>query len=451
VSKTAREIALEVVNRVQRTAAYSNIVLSQKLKSSNLSRRDKAFVTELVNGTLRNLGTLDWIIKRFSNQRLDKIPDKVLDLLRLGTYQLVYLENIPAHASVFETVAIAKKLFHRGIASFVNGLLRNIEREKNHLPWPSEEKDPIKYIVLRYSHPGWLVKMWVDEFGVAETKNLCQANNQPRDISIRVNYLKTTPDKLVESLTKKGWWVKKGHYLTEALIVGDTGDISELAEFKAGYFSVQDEGSMIVSHIVSPKPTETILDACAAPGGKATHLAELLNNNGLVISMDINESRLKLVEQTARRLGTNIVVTVKADATQLSTIMRNPVHKILVDAPCTGLGVLARRPDARWRKTPEQIQELAKLQFKLLDSAAPFVKTGGALIYSVCTITKLESEEVIERFLREHPAFRLGDVTPYLPEELKKDVKEGMIQLLPHKHGTDGIFIARLERIKKGV
>jgi 16S rRNA (cytosine967-C5)-methyltransferase len=451
VSKTAREIALEVVNRVQRTAAYSNIVLSQKLKASNLSRRDKAFVTELVNGTLRNLGTLDWIIKKFSNQRLDKIPDKVLDLLRLGTYQIVYLKNIPAHATIFETVELAKKLFHRGIASFVNGLLRNIEREKDNLPWPSEKKDPIKYIVLRYGHPGWLIKMWVDELGIEETKNLCQANNQPRDLSIRVNRLKTTPDKLTKSLTKKGCWVGKGHYLTEALIVRNTGDISELAEFKAGYFSVQDEGSMIVSHVVSPQPTETILDTCAAPGGKATHLAELLNNNGLVISVDINEARLKLVEQTARRLGTNIVVTVKADATQLSTIMRNPVHKILVDAPCTGLGVLARRPDARWRKTPEQVQELAELQLRILDSAAPFVKTGGALIYSVCTITKLESEVVIERFLHKHPAFRLGDVTSYLPEELREDVREGMIQLLPHRHGTDGIFIARLERIKRGV
>ncbi len=382
MTKTPREIALEVIHRVIKTGAYANILLPKKIAQSGLDKRDKAFATELTYGTLRARGTLDWIIRQFSKQELDKIPDLVLDLIRISVYQIMYMD-VPEHAAVNESVDIAKRYFHPGIPRFVNGLLRAIVRQRDTLPWPDKKKDTAKYIALKYFHPLWLVKMWIEKFGVDGTEALCGADNRPPRLTIRVNTLKTTPKKLAEALKKAGWEVKPGRYLKEALVVHGGGDIAALPQFKKGYFYVQDESSMMIGHVVDPQPGETVLDVAAAPGGKTTQMAEFMHNKGQILSVDINPNRVNLLKQNIQRMGVAIANAIKADATKLKPVMKKQVDRILVDAPCSGLGVLARRPDARWTKTPEQIDELSKLQTKMLISIADFVKPGGVLVYSV--------------------------------------------------------------------
>lgn len=420
--------------------------MPKKLAQSRLDKRDRAFVTELTYGTLRALGTLDWIIKQFSKQKLDKIPDLVLDLLRMSIYQIIYMD-VPDHAAVNEAVVIAKSYFHPGISKFVNGVLRAIARGQDKIPWPRKDKDPARYISLKYFHPLWLVKMWIEDFGVDETQALCKANNRPPKLTVRVNMLKTTPEKLTEIFEKAGWEVNPGKYLEEALVVNGVGDLSSLPQYKKGYFYVQDESSMIISHVVDPQPGETILDIAAAPGGKTTHIAELMENNGQILSVDINPNRVNLMRENIRRMGASIAQAIRADATKLKPVIKKPVDRVLCDVPCSGLGVLARRPDARWTKNPEQIEELSSLQTKMLTSVADFVKPGGVLVYSVCTIDKPETRLVVERFLRIREDFYVDDVAPYLPESLRSDVRDGTIQLMPNRHGIDGLFIARLRRI----
>ncbi len=447
MAKTAREISLEVIHRVHKTGSYANLLLPKKLQESDLDRRDKAFATELTYGTLRAKGTLDWIIQQFSKQKLDKIPDLVLDLIRMSVYQIMYMD-VPDHAAVNEAVLIAKKNFHPGIAKFVNGLLRTIAREKDNLPWPDKGKDPVRYISLRYFHPLWIVKSWIDEFGIEETEALCEADNRPPKLTIRVNTLKTTPEKLAAELKEAGWQVEPGMYLPEALAVKGGGDITRLPQFKEGQFYIQDESSMIIAHVVDPQPGETILDVAAAPGGKTTHMAQLMHNKGQILSVDVNPNRVNLLKQNIQRMGATIAQAVKADATKLKPVVKKPVDRILCDAPCSGLGVLARRPDARWTKNPEQIEELSSLQTEIITAVADFVKPGGVLVYSVCTLTRQETTLVVDRFLRIREDFYVDDVAPYLPEPLRGDVRDGMIQLLPSKHGIDGLFIARLRRME---
>jgi 16S rRNA (cytosine967-C5)-methyltransferase len=453
MAKTPRQIALEVINRVHSAGSYANILLPKKLAESDLDARDKAFVTELTYGTLRAKGTLDWIIKQFSKQKITKIPDMILDLIRMSLYQIFYMD-VPDHAAVNEAVVIAKKQFHPGIASFVNGLLRGIIREKDNIRWPDKASDPAMYVSIKYFHPLWMVKLWIDEFGFDETEALCEANNRPPRLTIRANTLKITPSVLAGSLAKKGWAVEPGRYVEEALYIkGEVkggvrggGDLSRTDEFKKGLFYVQDESSMLISHMLDPQPGDAVLDVAAAPGGKTTHIAQLMDNRGSIIAVDSNPNRINLMKQNLERLGINIVLLLNTDAGKLKNVIKQPVDRILVDAPCSGLGVLARRPDARWTKTPEQITELSKIQTDILVSIADFVKPGGVLVYSVCTITEQETQLAIERFLRTREDFNIDDLTPYLPESLRSDVNDGMIQLMPNRYGIDGLFVARLQR-----
>ncbi|MEW6189069.1 MAG: 16S rRNA (cytosine(967)-C(5))-methyltransferase RsmB [Actinomycetota bacterium] len=443
--KTAREAALEAICRVHETRSYANLILSRLLAESDLSKRDRALVTELVYGTLRNEGTLDWILSRFYPQKPSKIPEKALDILRLGCYQILYLDKIPNHAVCNEAVELAKKYFHPAMGGFVNAILRRIIREKERLPWPDYQDDPIGYISFKHSHPRWIVEMWVEDFGLEETALLCQANNVRPRMVIRVNTFKISPSNLARRFESEGLKISPS-WLPEALIVEDMGNVTELTEFKEGLFLLQDESSILVGHIVDPKPGEVILDTCAAPGGKTTHLAQLMGNEGRIIAVDIHQSRLRLVKDNCSRLGIKNVQIIQGDSTRLGEVVEKPVDKVLVDAPCSGLGVLARRPDARWRKTPQQIDELSILQSRLLDSASKFVKRKGVLVYSVCTISKKESEQVMKGFLKKHPEFSLEDISSFLPPPLRAEMPLKFIQLLPHRHGTDGLFVCRFKK-----
>ncbi|MDO8885382.1 16S rRNA (cytosine(967)-C(5))-methyltransferase RsmB [Candidatus Oleimmundimicrobium sp.] len=443
---SARELALNVIYKVHTDKGFVNPLLSKAFTKSKLSRLDKALTTELVYGTLRMEGSIDWIISQFSSRKINEISPKALDILRLGVYQIFYLDKIPARAAIDESVKLAKKNFHQGIANFTNGILREIERNKDKIIYPKKEDDLVTYISIKYSHPKWLVQKWIREMGPEETEDLCKENNVRPKLKLRTNLLKNTAKKLANLLKKKGITTFPSDLLPEGLVIADGLNLDELEEFKKGLFFVQDESSMVVSHVLSPQEGETVLDICAAPGGKTTHLAEIMKNKGLIIAIDINSARLCLLEQSCKRMGCEIASIVELDALKLDKLLRKPVDKILLDAPCSGLGVLARRPDARWRKNSQQIRELAILQQKLLESAARFLKCGGRLVYSVCTISNEETLDIITNFLDTHSEFELEDINDRLPKQLKTGDK--WIQFLPHKHKTDGMFIASLIRIK---
>lgn len=440
--KTAREVALEVIDKVHRSQSYANLLLPKVLTKEKLSVQDTALVTELVYGTLRAQGTLDWILAKFSTQPVNKIPGKALDILRLGIYQLFYLEKVPSHAAVNESVELAKKSTHAGMVKFVNAVLREISRKRAEVRPPDLQEDSVAYLSVVNSHPVWLVKKWIDELGFEETQALTKADNLRPKLCIRANTLKISPGNLIVDLRKKGIQADASFFVPEAVVVQSPGDITGWPEFNEGLFTVQGEASMLVSYVVNAKRGETILDLCAAPGGKATHLAQMMRNEGKIIAIDINAKRLALINKAAKRLGIGIIETVQADVTELSSEMVPQADKVLVDAPCSGLGVLAKRPDARWRKKPEQIKELVMLQRKLLDSAAKFVRSGGALIYSTCTISKDENQDVVESFLTKHREFEIEDVSVYLPGRIKP--KESWAQFYPHRNGLDGIFVARM-------
>ncbi|MCL5292793.1 MAG: 16S rRNA (cytosine(967)-C(5))-methyltransferase RsmB [Actinobacteria bacterium] len=444
----AREIALEIFHRSNQGGSFANILLPKALAKADIERRDKAFITELVYGALRKRGAVDFALSSFSTRPLSNIPPLALDALRLGAYQVLYM-GVPDRAAVHETVEAVKGRFHRGIVSFVNALLRKLSAEKEEIPWPRMEEDPIAYLTVVESHPEWLVQMWVSELSVAVTSQVCRADNETPRPAVRANLLKTSAESLKTALEKRGWRVEAGKYAPEALIPRDGGELSATPEFKAGLFYIQDESSMLAVRALAPSPGTTVMDLCSGPGGKTTYLGELMKNEGLIISVDLSQKRLSLVEKACRRMGLTIPAFVLGDATKLSDFMREPVDAILLDAPCSGLGVLASRPDARWAKSPQQIEELAQLQEGMLDSAADLVRSGGTLVYSVCTISKREGPEQIGRFLWRRPDFRAEGLGRTMPEELKPDVQGSTIQLLPGRHSTNGMFIARMVKISR--
>lgn len=443
--KTSRELAFEIINRIHSHGGYANILLPKILSLSKFDRRDRAFITELVYGTIRNKGTLDWIIKQNSSRKLNQINSKILDMVRLGCYQLVFTDKIPPHAACNEGVKMAKKCFSESAAKFVNAVLRNIAQEKNKIIWPNFGDDPIGYISLKHSHPRWLVRMWIDEIGMEETIKLCEANNQRPKMTIRVNTLKISREELAESLKKYDTEISFSNLVPDALILSGNRYVFNTPEFNGGYFTAQDVSSILVGYVLDPKPGETVLDACAAPGGKTTHMAQLMKNEGKIVAADCNPQRLKLVKETCKRLGVKNITFVESDVKNLANFVQGPFDRVLLDAPCSGLGVMLRRPDLRWKKSYGQLKGLAELQLSLLRGIAPLVKFGGVLVYSVCTISQQESKDVVEKFLKEFPEFKL-DSCPNIPSELKS--KEKWIQLLPHKHDTDGMFMARFKCLK---
>lgn len=451
---SAREAALQVLFQVDTKGAYANVALDRVLKGSELSDLERKLATELVYGSIKRRNTLDWGLRHFMNRSLSKTSPWVRNILRLGAYQVMYLDRIPAPAAVFEMVELTKKYGHLGTIKFVNGVLRSLVRnfEGGRITPPSFEEDLLKHISLTYSHPQWMVDRWIERFGVEDTVRLCLANNENRPISIRTNTLKTSRLKLKSKLKKEGFQVAEGRYVPEALEGEEKGygRLEKWLAFQKGLFLFQDEGSMLVSHLMSPEPGVTVIDACAAPGTKTTHLAQLMQDSGKILALDIHENKLQAITDNCRRLGISSVNVEKGDARCWGRERKHIADYILVDAPCSGLGVLGRRPDARWRKEKKDLLKLQTLQWEILTGMAPALKRGGVLVYSTCTIEPEENEEVIKIFLSENQDFRPDEkISSYLPEKLLLqkhlgDLDRGFLQLYPHLHHTDGFFMVRL-------
>lgn len=442
----ARETALKILYDINENDAYTNLSVNKYLESGNLKEIDRAFVTDLVYGTVKWLLQIDFIIGKFSSVKIKKLSPWIINILRLGIYQLLHTDKIPVSAACNTCVDLAKRYGHQASSRFVNAVLRNVAKNIDNLPYP-DKANVAESLSIKYSHPKWMVEKWISLFGIDFTEALLQSNNEVPDFTIRVNTIKTKRNDLVETLHKEGIKTRKWKYVKEAVILENPSSITRLKAFRNGLFQVQDESSMLASIVLDPKEDELVIDVCSAPGGKTTHMAQLMNNKGTIIARDVHPHKLKLIENTAARLGIDIIKTEIFDACQLDENLLGKADRVLVDAPCSGLGIIRKKPDIKYSKNLNEIDEIVSLQRKILSNAAKYVKVGGCLVYSTCTISPEENFENVSAFLSENNQFRLIGFGELLPENLKvNSSNEGCIQLYPNINQTDGFFISKMVR-----
>ena len=441
-----REVAAEAMMQIMAEGAYNTVALRRLLRQNGaMQKQEKAFVTEIVNGTLRNIAYIDYVIGQFSNTKIQKIKPWLLAVLRTAVYQILFL-TVPDNAACNEAVKLVNERGYKGLSGFVNGLLRTIARKKQNMTLP--EKNTAEYLHIVYSHPLWLVKMWIAYYGYAQTEALCKANNISPDVTIRINTTQTNQTALQEMLEKEQISVQKGVLCENALHLTKTADLTKSMSFQNGLFHVQDESSQLAVAVLAPKPEQKILDICAAPGGKSFTIAQMMENKGEVVARDIYAHKVDLIAEGAKRLGLSIVHTEVHDATVFVEKDKEAFDAVLADVPCSCLGLLRKKPDIRLKKDGSEIDNLIPIQRKILEQAAMYIKTGGVLLYSTCTLSKKENEKNVEWFLQNHPEYTLEDMTPYLPKQMADMGKQGYLTVFPHIHHTDGFFIARLK--KKG-
>lgn len=442
--KNVREAALGLLEMIDKNQSYSNLLLNNKIEKNEIDKKDIGLLTELTYGTLQRRMTLDYFLGPFikKNRRLDSW---VLQLLRLTLYQMVYLDKIPDRAAIYEAVEIAKKRGHKGIASLVNGVLRSIQREG--VPSFDLISDPIEKLSIETSHPKWLVERWAEQFGLEKTKSMCETNLTAPLQTARVNRTKIGRDECIKLLEDEGFQVEPSGIIPEA-IKCLKGNLAKSRVFRAGLVTIQDESSMLVGYALNIGEDEKILDACAAPGGKSTHIAEKLNNTGKVVSLDLHEHKVKLIADAAERLGlTNIEPNVMDSRKAPEHFAGETFDRILLDAPCSGLGVMRRKPDLKYTKREKDLYSLKEIQLELLRSVSQLLKKGGTLVYSTCTVDKEENREVIESFLKGNNLFE-GDFTlkERMPKAIQPLVDGYMLQILPQDIGSDGFYIACLRK-----
>lgn len=446
---SGRDLALQVLIRVESKEEFVNLTLSRYLNGSGLTGRERALASELAYGTVTRLNTLDWQLSQFLTRPLEKLTVPVRNILRMGLYQLYYLKRVPSSAAVNESVKLAYRYGHKGVAGFVNAVLRRASQQKKP-PWPDSSLEPLRYIALKHSHPLWMLDRWCTRFGFEETVLLCEANNRVPMLSIRVNTNKISASTLSRLLKKEGVLLKESNYLEEGLLVKSPRPLPLLSSFQKGFFTVQGESAMLASRALNPLPGERVVDLCSAPGGKAAHLAQLMEEQGVVIAGDSSAKRLSLLKDTIKRLQIRSIEIKRWDASDFSSNDVASVglaDRVILDAPCSGLGVICRKPDLKWRKFEEDLHSLAALQFKMLRTASSLLCPGGLLLYCVCTNEPEETDELIKKILEEDSSLSLTDITPYLPHSLQKDVfSKGMLHLYPHRHLADGFFMARIKK-----
>ncbi len=435
-----RDIATNIILDITEKEAFNNITLRKVLNQyPNMKIEDKGFITEIVNGTLRNIYYIDYIIEQFSIVKIKKMKPVILNILRITVYQIKFMDKVPDSASCNEAVKLTKKRGYNNLSAFVNGVLRNIVRNKDNVKLPDD------YLSILYSHPQWIIDKWLKEYDYKFVEDMCIKNNTSPNVTICTNTLKITSENLKNLLLEQNVNVKDGKYIKEALYLTKTSDISSLNGYNEGYFHVQDESSMLAVDILSPKSNEFIIDVCGAPGGKSLMCAEKMNNKGIILTRDIYNHKLDLIKNSAQRLGIDIIKTQNIDATILDKDSINKADKVLIDAPCSGLGLLRKKPDLKLKKKIDDVEILINLQKKILTVCSEYVKLNGTLVYSTCTISKEENLDNINWFVNNFP-FELEDITDLLPNNICSTAKDGYVQLYPNIHDTDGFFIARMRR-----
>jgi len=442
----ARAIAYDVLVRVDQ-GAYSDLALDGVLSAvPELDVRERSLATELVYGLLRRRGNVDFILAAYSRQPIAKLETQALWLLRLGAYQLIYLDKIPQHAAVHSTVELARQLGLERITGLLNGTLRTMMREPQRVKWPTQDV-PLDWLTYKMSLPRWLAQRWLHEFGVEQAGLLAETLLQVPPTTLRVNTLKCSRDEFIAQLEAAGLEARPTHYAPEGVIV-ERGQLRAAPDLDPELYQMQDEASMLIAHLLQTQPGDKVLDVCAAPGGKTTHVAALTQNKAEIWALDLHEKRLGLLQGSAERLGA-VIKTKQWDMTQPCTLFpAGSFNRVLVDAPCSGLGVLRRNPEARWRRTEDDVVRLAKLQKKLLANAAQLVAPGGLLVYSLCTTAAEESVAVIADFLKHYPDFSHEDLRLRVPQRWQELFNaQGQLVTFTHRHDNmDCFFAAALRR-----
>lgn len=461
----ARSVALEALLTVERNKAFADGVLDRCLSHTPLDARDRALTFELVYGVLRHRATIDWRLGLVTDRPLERLPLPVTTALRLAAYQLLYLQKIPPSAAVNESVALVKSAHLKAQTSgrdwggFVNAVLRSLIREPTP-PWPDPNRDPVQSLSTRFSCPSWLTSRWLTRFGGGGAERLCRATLTIPPLTIRANTLRLTRDALAADLTRDDYAVQATPVSPAGLILEKCGSVTALRQFREGLFYVEDEAGQLVAPLLDPQPSERVLDACAAPGGKATHLAALMQNRGEIVAMDRNPGRLRFLQENCRRLGITIVTTVAADAANglaspadqrlgpmLDRLLDRPFDRILLDAPCSGLGVLRRHPEGKWQKGEQELESHQATQRQLLEQVSRLLRPGGRLVYSTCSTEPDENEDVVEHFCKQHAEFRREAVSPWLPEAGRDLLTtQGYFSTLFNSHSMDAFFAARLRK-----
>ena len=446
-SANPRQAACETLLRIRKEGGFADRLIDNELSSGLLSGPDRGLYAELVFGVLRRQGTLDHILQQLLEKPMIELDPLALVILRIGLYQLTCLDRIPESAAVNESVNLAK-LITPGTSGLINAVLRNYLRRRDTISFPDISTNPAAAIAALHSQPEWLVEQWLEQLGVNEARQLAEASSQQPPLTLRVNTLRSNRDELLREFEKQGIEATPCRFSPDGIAIAGRHIISTLPGFEAGLFAVQDEASQLAGQLLGAEPGERIWDACCAPGGKSCHIAQQMDDRGELVATDISRSKLTLVQESARRLGINCVTTAVADLHQPDTFPDGYFDRILVDAPCSGLGVIRRNPEAKWRLFSGDITRLAAVQKTLLKNAAVRLKPGGTLLYSTCSTSEAENELVVEDFLLYHPEFVLEKLNDLFPAWGDLIAFYGMFRAWPHRHGMDGFFAARIKRIK---
>ncbi len=442
----AREIALTMLIEILEEKKLSHVVINEGLKkASELEKKDRALISRIVTGCIEHTITIDYDLDRFSKVKVKKMKPIIRNILRMAVYQLKYMDQIQDFAICNEAVKLAKKRGFVSLSGFVNGILRTMVRQKEVLYQIPNEFTELEKLSYEFSTPLWLVDFWSKQYGVQGTKEILAAFEKDKETTIRCNELRVSVSELTAMLEQEGIVVQPGHLLTEALRIASYDSLEKMEAFNEGLFTIQDESSMLVGHIADVKKNDYVIDVCAAPGGKALHIASLLKGTGHVLACDKTPYKVDLIQQNVQRLKITNVTAMVADALELKNELIEKADLVIADLPCSGLGVIGKKPDIKYNMTLESMKELAKLQKEILKVVTTYVKPGKTLIYSTCTINPEENLENV-RYL-EMLGFELEEINPYLPQKLwSETTKQGYLQVLPNQWNTDGFFIARLRK-----
>ncbi|ACL69749.1 16S rRNA (cytosine(967)-C(5))-methyltransferase RsmB [Halothermothrix orenii] len=436
----SRKVAIKVLIEIDK-GAYSNLVLNKELNKVS-DKRDRAFITELVYGVLRQKKRLDYMLSCFSKRPLRKMDNEVLSALRVALYQIEYTDSVPARAAVYETVEALKSFTGHGAVKFTNGVLRSYLRNKDKIIFPDRNQNPVNFLANYYSYPEWIIKEWINKYGFKDTERLCQYLNDSPPVTVRYNRLQVDQKRFLEVFKKYNIEVESTT-VPDCYVVNNFNTIKDLPLFKDGGFIVQGPAATLAGFVLGPDPGNRVLDMSAGPGGKTTHLAELMNNRGEIIALDIYEHKLKLIEENCNRLGVNIVKTIKVDGRDYTS--QEKFDMVLVDAPCTGLGLVAHKPEIKWNRTENDVKKLQEIQKSLLHNALSLVRDGGFVLYSTCTLTRAENEEVVNQVLQQTDFV----VSPVNMEKRLSEIgfsgkfkitPEGYLEFFPPESKTEGFY-----------
>lgn len=446
-SVNLREIILGMLMEVTEGEAYSHVTLAQTLeKYQYLDKRDRAFLSRVTEGTLENLIQIDYIIECFSKVPIYNMKPVIRNILRMSIYQLKFMDSVPDRAVVNEAVRIAQKHGFYNLKGFVNGVLRAAARGMVEVSYPKAEDNPLEYLSIRYSMPQWILKSWIDQFGFGDVEKICASFQTERPTTVRIRTQNASREEIISSLASEGVTVEQHPYLDYALKISGYNYLQALTAFREGWIYVQDVSSMLVCEIAAPNWGDYCIDVCAAPGGKSLHLADRLKGSGYVEARDISEHKVERMEENIDRLNIiNMQAAIK-DATEFDQKSFHKADIVLCDVPCSGLGVIGKKQDIKYKMNPTRQEELVRIQRRILGVSQNYVKPGGVLIFSTCTIGVDENQMNLKYFLENYP-FSLESIDPYLPEELRsRTTAGGYLQLLPGVHDSDGFFMARLKR-----